>query len=227
MWSDIFTHDSNGEKIAIILLDTQGIFDYESSANEYYTIFALSTIMSSVQCYNLMRNIDSNNLVNLQGFTQISKWALNQSNEIPFQKLLFIVRDFPFSVQFPYGFDDKQRLISKVFKENYKERKQLIDAIKSSFNSIDAFPMPRPGDIVQDMKFTGRIKEIDPKFLRSVDQLVSALFEPDKLVVKKINGKPMLASDFLDYLNKSINALKTLPEDQPKALYEVCLHLDI
>lgn len=51
MWSDIFTHDyENGDKVAIVLLDTQGTFDSQSSLLDSTTIFALSTLLSSVQC---------------------------------------------------------------------------------------------------------------------------------------------------------------------------------
>ena len=55
MWSEIFTHDAeDGEKIAIILLDTQGIFDSRSNVHEYTTIFSLSMMLSSVQCLSLI-----------------------------------------------------------------------------------------------------------------------------------------------------------------------------
>lgn len=47
MWSDIFTHDyEDGNRIAIILLDTQGTFDSSSSVRDCTTIFALSTLLS-------------------------------------------------------------------------------------------------------------------------------------------------------------------------------------
>lgn len=36
MWSEIFTHDyDNGEKVAIILLDTQGLFDNQSTTKDW------------------------------------------------------------------------------------------------------------------------------------------------------------------------------------------------
>lgn len=56
IWSEVFTHDyPNGEKVAIILLDTQGIFDSRSSVRDYTTIFSLSMLLSSVSCYNIMK----------------------------------------------------------------------------------------------------------------------------------------------------------------------------
>lgn len=43
MWSEIFTHDyANGEKVAIILLDTQGIFDQQTSKRVGTMILSLS-----------------------------------------------------------------------------------------------------------------------------------------------------------------------------------------
>lgn len=46
MWSEVFTHDfDNGDKVAIILLDTQGTFDLKSSMKECTTVFALSTML--------------------------------------------------------------------------------------------------------------------------------------------------------------------------------------
>lgn len=49
MWSEVFAHDrDDGEKLAIVLLDTQGIFDSESSMKECTAIFAISMML---QCH--------------------------------------------------------------------------------------------------------------------------------------------------------------------------------
>lgn len=116
MWSDIFTYDfANGEKVAIILLDTQGIFDDQTSLNECTLIFGLSTLMSSIQCYNIMQGVQENHLQNLQLFTEYGRLATSQMNVKPFQELLFIVRDWQYEDEEPYGWS--QRAIDSTFEE--------------------------------------------------------------------------------------------------------------
>ena len=63
MWSDVFLHDSEcGEKIAIVLMDTQGLFDRKTDSQGDVSIFALSNLFSSVQIYNLFQNIQEDHL---------------------------------------------------------------------------------------------------------------------------------------------------------------------
>lgn len=67
MWSEVFLHDySDGRKVAIILLDTQGAFDSQSTVRDCATVFALSTMLSSVQIFNLSQNIQEDDLQHLQ-----------------------------------------------------------------------------------------------------------------------------------------------------------------
>ncbi|CAP32657.1 Protein CBG13900 [Caenorhabditis briggsae] len=50
IWSEPFLmKDKNGEEIAVLLMDTQGAFDSQSTVKDCATIFALSTMISSVQ----------------------------------------------------------------------------------------------------------------------------------------------------------------------------------
>lgn len=67
MWSEVFLHDyEDGRKVAIILLDTQGAFDSQSTVRDCATVFALSTMLSSVQIFNLSQNIQEDDLQHLQ-----------------------------------------------------------------------------------------------------------------------------------------------------------------
>lgn len=76
MWSEVFTNDSrNGDKLAIVLLDGQGIFDDKTSIEDCTTIFATSTMISSVQCYNIMREIQEDDLQQLELFTEYGRLA--------------------------------------------------------------------------------------------------------------------------------------------------------
>ena len=47
-------------------MDTQGAFDNQSTVKDCATIFALSTMITSVQVYNLSQMIQENDLQHLQ-----------------------------------------------------------------------------------------------------------------------------------------------------------------
>lgn len=47
-------------------MDTQGTFDSESTVKDNATVFAFSTMLSSVQIYNLSQNIEEDDLQHLQ-----------------------------------------------------------------------------------------------------------------------------------------------------------------
>ena len=54
VWSEPFECTSkSGEKLSVIILDTQGLFDNETPMGLTSCIFGLSTLMSSFQVYNL------------------------------------------------------------------------------------------------------------------------------------------------------------------------------
>lgn len=67
IWSDVFLHEKDtGEKIAIVLMDTQGLFDSKTSPADNSRIFALGTLISSVQIVNIMQVIQEDQLQYLQ-----------------------------------------------------------------------------------------------------------------------------------------------------------------
>lgn len=222
MWSELFTHQyENGDKVAIILLDSQGIFDSKSSVRDCTTVFALSTLLSSVQCYNLMQNIREDDLQHLELFTEYGRLALEQTNEKPFQKLLFILRDWPYAYETNYGLNGGQKVIDDFLTETTdqtSEMHQLRTRIRASFDKIQAFLMPHPGFIVsQGNNFTGNLHDISSEFLVYVKQLAPAIFAPENLIVKKINGQKMRARDLVQYLQAYTNVFNgnTLPEPKP------------
>ncbi|XP_031633739.1 atlastin-like [Contarinia nasturtii] len=204
MWREIFTHElANGDKIAIILIDTQGIFDHQSTPKESTTIFALSTMLSSVQCYNLKENIQEDDLQHLELFTQYGRLALNQSKETPFQKLLFIVRDWPYAEE-GFGFDGQKVLDEILAETNVQstDMHQMRENIKMNFEKIEAFLMPYPGKNVAFGPFSGTLQEIDKEFLDYVKILVPSLLAPENLAIKKINGQKVRARDWIKFLEK-------------------------
>ena len=67
-------------------MDTQGAFDSQSTVKDCATVFALSLMISSVHVYNIMQNLQEDDLQHLHLFTEYGKIALEDSpQKTPFQ----------------------------------------------------------------------------------------------------------------------------------------------
>ncbi len=66
-------------------MDTQGAFDSQSTVKDCATVFALSLMISSIHVYNIMQNLQEDDLQHLHLFTEYGKIALEDSHETPFQ----------------------------------------------------------------------------------------------------------------------------------------------
>ncbi|KAJ0396780.1 hypothetical protein ATCC90586_008020 [Pythium insidiosum] len=77
MWETPFIRKSQtGEDIAVFLIDTQGMFDSETSQMLTASIFGLSTLLSSYQIYNVDKRVQEDNLQHLALFTEYGRMAL-------------------------------------------------------------------------------------------------------------------------------------------------------
>jgi len=99
MWSDVFLHtvENTGEKLAIVVMDTQGLFDNETTPEDNSRIFALGTLISSIQVLNLLGVVQEDQLQYLQFATEFAKFAAQDSQGAvarPFQNLMFLIRDW-------------------------------------------------------------------------------------------------------------------------------------
>jgi len=119
MWSEPFLRTPKGssEPVAVLLMDTQGMFDNETSMALTAQIFGLSTFVSSFQVYNVEKRIQEDNLQHLALFSEYGRIAVNPKTAPadgagkekaaaaaagvavaaakPFQRLQFLVRDWP------------------------------------------------------------------------------------------------------------------------------------
>lgn len=105
---------------AVFLMDTQGTFDHNSSVRECAAIFAMSTLLSSVQIFNLDKQIQSDDLNNLHLFTELARLVKSENpkeknaNPAPFQKLLFLIRDWQNSRKYKYGFRGGESYLEEI-----------------------------------------------------------------------------------------------------------------
>lgn len=223
MWSDIFLHDyEDGRKIAIILLDTQGTFDSHSTVKDCATVFALSTMLSSVQIYNLSQNIQEDDLQHLQLFTEYGRLAKADTGATPFQKLLFLVRDWSFPYEAEYGPNGGDKILKKrleIHEKHHPDHQSLRRHIKACFSEIGCFLMPHPGlNVATNPNFTGKLSDISPEFKDNLLQLIPLLLAPENLIVKEINGQKVKARDLMQYFISYLNIFKSDEMPEPKTM---------
>lgn len=225
MWEEIFVvTTTEGKRMAVLFLDTQGIFDGRSTVEAWTTISAFSTIASSVQIYNLSQNIGEDKLQYLQVFTEYGRLALQAAEEKPFQKLLFVVRDWQYVYEKPYGFEGGNSLLEQrlsVYDEQDQELQHSRLDIKSAFSEICCFLMPYPGKKVASGKFiNGCLSDIDEDFKEQLRVLVPSILDESKLLVKNINGSDMTCQQLLTCLQQLIKVFNSGDLPKPKSILE-------
>lgn len=228
LWSEPFfcTLPNSEEEIAIILMDTQGAFDSESTVRDCATIFALSTMLSSIQVYNLTQNIQEDDLQHLQLFTEYGRLALEDNDNIskPFQVLQFLVRDWSFPYEAEYGMRGGRKILDRrlqVSDKQHEELQQIRRHISSCFERISCFLLPHPGlSVATNPLFDGRLREIEPEFREQLQVLVPMLLAPESLVLKEINGTQITAQELVEYFKAYMNIYQGEELPEPKTMLQ-------
>ncbi|KAH7940160.1 hypothetical protein HPB52_022075 [Rhipicephalus sanguineus] len=193
VWDEVFlVTTSQGQQFAVLFMDTQGAFDCESTVKDCATIFALSTMTSSVQVYNLSQNIQEDDLQHLQLFTEYGRLA---------QQVMC-------------------RTSSDSSKQ-HQELQQLRRHIRSCFSEIGCFLMPHPGlKVATAASFDGRLSDIEEEFKKQLLELVPSLLAPDNLLVKEINGEKISCQELMSYFKVYVNIFKGDELPEPKSMLE-------
>ncbi|ELT97037.1 hypothetical protein CAPTEDRAFT_144428, partial [Capitella teleta] len=199
-------------------------FDSQSTVKECATIFALSTMISSVQVYNIAQNIQEDDLQHLQFFTEYGRLAMEGNEAKPFQHLHFLVRDWQNPYEYEYGEKGGKMLLqNRLENQNYhhKEHRQIREAIRSCFERIGCFLLPYPGKhVATNQKFEGHFADIDEDFKEHVKHFVPLLLSPQNLVVKEIQGKKITGEELVGYFKAYIEIYKGDKIPEPVTVLE-------
>ena len=238
MWPDAFLYDSEDEKIAIVIMDTQGLFEPGKTQQENARIFSLSNLISSVQIYNLKETIKENELEYLEMACEFTKFiAEGASSEKQvdkrirmFQSLIFLIRDFN-DDDFKYGFEGGRKLLDEVLNlpnEKSNEVVQKVRAnVRSSFENLDCHLMPHPGDAVRSKMFDGRWKELKTEFIEHLREIIESVLSPQKLIKKKIYGKDVTGESFSSYLKSYFEMFNSSELPDIKNVFETTSKIQI
>lgn len=241
IWSKPFVfQNKSGKRVAVLLMDTQGVFDETSTVHDCARIFALSGLMSSVQIYNLMQQLQEDDLQHLELFTEFGKLITDITQEekrshVNKSKLVFLIRDWAYPYEHDYGKDGGEAYITKkleIKETQPKELKRIRENLDTSFSSISGFLLPHPGKAVATKKsFNGLVEEIDDEFVDMVKLLVLYILSDEMLVTKQINNMDVTGEDLLFYVEVLVKHLKTgdypIPQTAFMATAEVGRHMAV
>lgn len=225
MWSDAFfvNDDDDKDPLAVLLVDTQGMFDHDTTMDLTASIFGLSTLLSSYQIYNVDKRIQEDNLQQLALFSEYGRSALATNKEkddgkdkeekkeattplAPFQRIEFLVRDWQnFECDGEGEMADLEQemdeyLQSVLSERDAKDLKMTREQIISCFEEIKCFQLTHPGFVVTKKKYAGSTKEIDPVFLRLMSHYCERVLGGANLRPKRIHGQELSASELGAYV---------------------------
>uniref|UniRef100_A0A8C7X226 Atlastin GTPase 2 n=1 Tax=Oryzias sinensis TaxID=183150 RepID=A0A8C7X226_9TELE len=211
-------------QVAVLLVDTQGAFDSQSTIKDCATVFALSTMTSSVQVYNLSQNVQEDDLQHLQLFTEYGRLAMEEIYFKPFQSLMFLIRDWSYPYEHEYGLEGGKAFLEKrlqVKQNQHEELQNVRKHIHSCFSKIECFLLPHPGlKVSTNPKFDGRLRDIDEDFKKELAKLVPLLLSPEHLVEKEIGGNKVTCRDLLEYFKAYIKIYQGEELPHPKSMLQ-------
>uniref|UniRef100_A0A3Q2ZND1 Atlastin 3 n=1 Tax=Kryptolebias marmoratus TaxID=37003 RepID=A0A3Q2ZND1_KRYMA len=206
LWSEVFTvQKSDGTEVAVVLMDTQGAFDDQSTVKDCATIFALSTMTSSVQIYNISQNIQEDDLQQLQLFTEYGRLAMDEIFQKPF------LSPYTFRMNTPTGL--------KVKDAQHEELQTVREHIRSCFTKISCFLLPHPGlKVATHPAFKGQLHDVAPDFKEQLQKLIPKLLHPNHLAEKEINGNKVTCRGLLEFFKAYIKIYQGEDLPQPKTM---------
>lgn len=186
-WNRPFVVERNNERICVLIMDTQGLWDPETGNELNTCIFGLSAVLSSYLIFNTKGTLDCEQFKQLARLSEFSK-GITEGNEKGFQHLHLLCRDY---TEFDADGDVFENAINGI--QEWKKKLKMKPAFKDSyatvsdcFEEFDVFCLPRPGDI-DDIGYDGSLKNIKPLFMQMlgfyIEQIVKTI-QP-----RRINGR--------------------------------------
>lgn len=222
MWSDIFLHDTPKEKYAIVLMDTQGLFEPGSIRDDNERIFGLSTLLSSIQIFNIKDVLKEDQLVHLELATSLTNLIEKKgkpSQWKPFQRLLFLFRDWA-DETIGFGYEGGRQYLTDTVLEETGDEERVANVVRrhiyDAFDEILCYLLNHPGLGVTKRSFKGEWSKLDQVFVTKLKLLIESILRPENLVKKTVLGNAVKAEDFRTLISAYFNAFAnaTLPDTE-------------
>ncbi len=215
MWiwdKPFFVKSFDGKEFAVLLIDTQGTYDEFTSVREMTSIVGLSMLISSIMIFNLYANLQEDMLSSLGTYIEYGLLSLNgKHSEKPFQKLMFLIRDWNNPTEFSYGKKGGKMFIKKKLevKQNQPDSARKVrETISKCFQEVSCFLLPAIGDRALAKDYDGNIGALNKTFAKKLEEFIRELTY-DEIVVKRIVGTEITATEFRMYIDMYVKTFNS------------------
>jgi len=232
IWSQPFVLERDGEKVAVLLMDTQGAWDSQLSKEDSAVIFGLTSIISSKQIYNISKQIDEAKVENLACFVEHARRAMRAHDDddeaasaskaiktstvdeadvgAPFQTLEFLVRDWA-NFEDEWSLEEcraqmKEHLAQHTDPDVVKSGNETVNEMRSLFQEMACFCLPHPGMVIEKKSWEGDLSKLEDDFVVFLDTYVRETFQ--QLPCKQILGQDLRPSTFSEVFKSFVRAFK-------------------
>ncbi|XP_075687062.1 RING finger protein 112-like [Rhinoderma darwinii] len=172
VWNRPFILERNGEKMAVLVLDTEGALDIHNDRETCIKLSALSMLLSSFLIFNVNAHLKSTELDYLEMYLHVSELTGKSFSLQYLQHLNILVRDW----QDPDNCG-REAANSYIEHETEKLRKnkknqRVLETLRSP--SVSSFLLPHPGKTFLRSS-QGRLTDMDDDFRSHLTRYVSDL----------------------------------------------------
>ncbi|XP_076825203.1 atlastin-2-like isoform X2 [Clavelina lepadiformis] len=178
-------------KVAVFLMDTQGLFDQSTSSEAASLIMDISLLLSSCHFFNLKSNIEH--------------WHIDKINVF-----MFLIRDWK-NEAYSYGFTGGKN--NQAGQRNYledileyemssEEHRNSARRLRKTFSALYCFLFPSPVEAVKKMAEKDVIitlNDIDKLFKQHASEFFEYLCDEENIVLKKIGNKEVTCRQLYNY----------------------------
>ncbi|XP_074985169.1 RING finger protein 112, partial [Caretta caretta] len=173
-WSLPFWVPAKGEKVAVLLVDTEGSMDIERNKETSIKLAALSMLLSSYQILNIGRRVKDPDLEYLEMFVQVAEVVGEAYGLEPIQHLDLLVRDWSSSQILGVQGGEKylRQIRQKLEATSSCKHPKTLEVLSRSRSRC--YLMPLPGKRIM-MGSKGTLRDMDEDFRESLSDYVTTL----------------------------------------------------
>jgi len=210
-------------------MDTQGLFDQQTTQRQNAVIYSLSALCSSVSIYNVIEDIDETGLEQIKFFSGYANMVGSEKSSeegedvTTSDKLIFLIRNFDNEDQFGYGYhgmnmkpQGKENLYEKIFDTNQDqkcplENKFVRKNFLESYSEVGIYILPDPGKTFR----ANDQGEPDADFKENMTAFVEFI-NSSHLVTKQIGNHEVTGLEFRKYIREWAELCKDAEKHFPK-----------